>query len=90
MPEAALSGFGRRLRILRLERGLSQEGLADRAALHRTYVGGIERGERNVSLLNIVAIAAALGVKVAELLAEVDAPQVRKNATQSTRRIRRR
>lgn len=54
--------FGRRIKVLREARGLSQEGLAELAHLHRTYIGGIERGERNVSLLNIWHIAEALGV----------------------------
>ena len=52
--------FGRRVRTLRLERGLSQEKLAELADLHRNYVGGVERGERNIALLNIVALARAL------------------------------
>ena len=47
---------------------LSQEGLAGKADLHWTYIGGIERGERNVSLLNIVKVARALGVTPARLL----------------------
>lgn len=59
--------FGRRVRGLRQARGLSQEGLAERAGLHRNYVGGIERGERNVGLDNIHALAGALGVGPAEL-----------------------
>ena len=54
--------FGKRIRAVREDRGLSQEGLAELADLHRTYVGGIERGERNVSLINIWHIADALGV----------------------------
>jgi transcriptional regulator with XRE-family HTH domain len=58
------------LRRLRGELGLSQEALADLAELHRTYVGSIERGERNVSLDNIAKLAAALGVTVPQLLAE--------------------
>ena len=57
------------LRRLRAERGLSQEGLADLAAIHRNYLGGIERRERNVGLDNLEKIAAALGVSVSELLA---------------------
>jgi transcriptional regulator with XRE-family HTH domain len=59
--------FGRNLRRLREERGFSQESLAGHAGLHRTYVGAIERGERNVSLLNIVKLARALNVDVREL-----------------------
>ena len=59
--------FGRRVRQLRRERGFSQEELAHRAGLHYTYVGGIERGERNPALVNIGRIAAALGVSVGEL-----------------------
>ena len=60
--------FGSTVRKLRLERGLSQEKLAELANLHRNYVGGVERGERNVGLLNIVALARALAVKPAKLL----------------------
>lgn len=59
--------FGKRVRELRQARGLSQEAFADLAGLHRTYMGGIERGERNVSLKNIEAIANALSVSLAEL-----------------------
>jgi transcriptional regulator with XRE-family HTH domain len=62
------TSFGKRVRELRLGLGISQEGLADRCGLHRTYVGGIERGERNPSLLNIGRIADALGVSPGDLL----------------------
>lgn len=55
--------FGNRVRELRLQRRLSQEKLAELSELHRNYVGGIERGERNVSLLNIVKLAHGLKVK---------------------------
>ena len=60
--------FGERVRACRVERGLSQEALADAADLHRTYVGSVERGERNVALLNILRIAVALGIDAADLV----------------------
>jgi transcriptional regulator with XRE-family HTH domain len=60
--------FGRRLRQLRKDRGFSQELLAHQANLHRTYVGSVERGERNVSLDAIYALADALGVRAGDLL----------------------
>ncbi len=60
--------FGNRLRELRLQSGLSQEQLAELADLHRNYVGGVERGERNVSLLNIVKLAHGLKVKPSKLI----------------------
>ncbi len=59
--------FGVRLRELRKQNGLSQEALALASGLDRTYIGGVERGERNISLINIHAIAAALDVPVKEL-----------------------
>jgi transcriptional regulator with XRE-family HTH domain len=59
---------GDNVRRIRHEVGLSQEELADRAKLHRTYISSIERGERNVSVENIFAIAEALDVPPAELL----------------------
>lgn len=66
--EDAIKGvFGKRVRDLRTAKGLSQEGLALTCDLDRTYIGGIERGERNVSLVNIQKIAVALGVPVKEL-----------------------
>ena len=59
--------FGRRVRLLREERGWSQEELAERAHLHRNYVGGVERGERNIGLLNIFELAHAFRIKSSKL-----------------------
>ena len=68
MKGTALRKLGERIRELRKERRFSQEELADVAGLHRTYIGGVERGERNVGFLNLVRIASALGVSPSELL----------------------
>jgi transcriptional regulator with XRE-family HTH domain len=59
--------FGKRMRDLRKQKGFSQESLALVCGLDRTYIGGVERGERNISLVNIHKIAAALGVRAKEL-----------------------
>lgn len=67
MANQLLIGFGLHLKKLRLERGLSQERLGMIAELDRTYISGIERGVRNVSLANIFRIAQALNVPAAEL-----------------------
>jgi transcriptional regulator with XRE-family HTH domain len=60
--------FGKRLRQLRKKRGLSQEALSHKAELDRSYVGGVERGEYNISLRNICILANALDVPPPELL----------------------
>ena len=68
MPKASTkSVFGTAVRALREERGYSQEELAERANLHRNYVGGVERGERNIGLENIVKLARALSVRTKDL-----------------------
>ncbi len=65
---SARVAFGRRVRAVRTERGWSQEELADRAGLHRTYISSLERGQRNVSLENIRHLADALDVSPGDLL----------------------
>jgi len=60
--------LGKKIREERVAMGLSQEDLASAAGLHRTYIGSVERGERNVSLQNIVAIARALSISPSTLL----------------------
>lgn len=63
--------FGRRVKEVRLQRGLSQEKLAELAGLHRNYVGVIERGQQNISLLNIVKLARGLNVSPSKLVETV-------------------
>lgn len=73
MPEKALKTLGKAIRARREEiGGLSQEGLADLAGMHRTYVGDIERGLRNPSYRNLVKLAAALDVPLSELVARAE------------------
>lgn len=67
-PDEVKAAFGRRVKALRRERGLSQMKLAARAGLDSTYITSIEAGRRNVALVNIHKLAAALGVPPEELL----------------------
>ena len=60
--------LGKRIRRFRETQNLSQEELAYKASVHRTYLGGIERGERNPSLKNLAAIARALNIRLADLV----------------------
>lgn len=79
MPRAnALQAFGTTVRQLRESQEISQEELGYRAGLHRNYVGGIERGTRNPSLLNLLKLAKGLGLTPTELFVAFD--------TRSTRR----
>jgi len=66
-----LKKFGERVRQLRKQKDISQEELAHRADLHRTYIGMIERAEKNITLLNIQKIANALEVEISDLLKDI-------------------
>ncbi len=63
-----LEEFGQRVRKLRKKAGLSQEAFAAKCGLDRTYIGGIERGERNVALRNLSVIAKALGMSISQVM----------------------
>jgi transcriptional regulator with XRE-family HTH domain len=71
-PAPLLAAFGVAVRQLRVNRGLTQERLAEAAGIHRTYIGDVERGLRNVSLVNIVRIAKALSIEASTLLAAME------------------
>ncbi len=76
MPEGELQRIvGDNLRRRRLEKGLSQEAFAELLGWHRTYIGGLERGERNLSLRALERIAGRLGVAPYELLEPSDPPR---------------
>ena len=64
--------FGRAIRELRVKTGLSQEKLAECANLHRTYIGMIERGEKNLTLANILKLSQALGVPASHFFLELE------------------
>lgn len=70
MANSIARAFGQRVRSLRMKKGISQEELADRCGVHRTYMGRIERGETNITLTNIHKVARGLGVPPASLLNE--------------------
>src|SRR5438105_1065595 len=64
--------FGKAVRQLRLSKKLSQEELADLAQIHRTYIGDVERGTRNISLINMSRIAQALGVPLSRVISDME------------------
>jgi transcriptional regulator with XRE-family HTH domain len=75
--------LGAAVRELRARRGISQEALAEMSGMHRTYLGGIERGRRNPSLTNIRRVADALGVRTSELLQLAEALESEQSGTKS-------
>ena len=67
LNQPLIEAFGKRIRQLRTERGLSQEQLAELTGFHRTYIGMVERGERNISLSNIGVFAKTFDISVSKL-----------------------
>lgn len=63
-----LLALGQAIRVLRLDLGFSQEAFADEVGIDRSYLGGIERGEHNVALINLIKISKALKIKLSDLL----------------------
>lgn len=72
LKHAMLTAFGAAVRNLRMQNGYSQEEFADHCGLDRTYIGGVERGERNIGLVNIAKIATALNIRVSALFLVVE------------------
>jgi transcriptional regulator with XRE-family HTH domain len=72
MDDELKLAFGEAVRKFRTARGLSQEKLAERANIHRTYIGDVERGLRNIALVNMHRIAAALEVSLSTLIGEME------------------
>lgn len=68
MKKDILIQFGQKIRNERIKQGLSQEELADRAGMHRTYIGMLERAEKNITLTNIYKIAKALNLPITKLV----------------------
>jgi transcriptional regulator with XRE-family HTH domain len=66
------TALGSRIRGLRLQKGFSQESFADHCGLHRTYMGSIERGERNLTIQTVLTVAEGLGISMADLLLGIE------------------
>ncbi|ELK41520.1 MULTISPECIES: helix-turn-helix domain-containing protein [Brevibacillus] len=71
--------IGQKIRFSREQKGWSQETLSFNSQLHRTYIGAVERGERNISILNLKKIAEALGVQITDLLPQQEKSRKEKN-----------
>ena len=77
-----LTSFGAAVRRYRKERGFSQEAFADECGIDRSYMGGVERGERNIALVNVARIIATLGMQPSEFFKAMDKP-TKEDAAQS-------
>lgn len=71
MPQLQIM-LGKRIRDLRSKAGFSQESFADHCGLHRTYMGGVERGERNLTIQSVMTVAKGLGISMSKLLAGIE------------------
>lgn len=71
MKKQILLNFGQKVKAERVKQGLSQEELAEKANVHRTYIGMIERAEKNITLTNIEKIALALGIEISKLFEDI-------------------
>ena len=87
MNEDLLKLVGRRIRDLRKERGMSQELLGEKGGFHYSYIGQIERGEKNIALLNIAKIADALDVSISQLFTYVDEEEKRTDSENDMQEI---
>lgn len=76
MNKDILIAFGNQIRIERNKLGLSQEDFASLAGIHRTYIGVVERGEKNITLKNIQKIANALNIQISKLFTELESIDV--------------
>lgn len=72
MKKKILLSFGKKVRQYRIKLNLSQEAFAEKIGLHRTYIGMIERGEKNITLENIAKFSKGLGLTLADLLSDID------------------
>nr|WP_256442655.1 helix-turn-helix transcriptional regulator [Cohnella sp. LGH] len=87
MANEILKLVGQRIRSLRKERGMSQEQLGEKGGFHYSYIGQIERGEKNVALLNLAKISAALEVSLSQLFTYLDGEEKRTDSENDLQEI---